>query len=232
MSKFCNVARDAAVVTAMLVALTGCGGGGGSDNPQGSNPPPPSTSPPPASPPPSSPSVPPLSTTVVDLSDNHAVGADRWAAGNTAEGGQGGEVDGMACLLNMPEAYHVHAHLAVFVDSVQSAIPNNIGIHNQEPSRCFYGIHTHDKSGKIHVEFGAPGVYTMGNLFHIWGQSLTSDNFAGLTGKPVKVFVTDNGTTTEVTSDWGQIELTTHKLITVQVGSAITEIPNYNWNGN
>lgn len=232
MSKFCNVARDTAMVTALLVALTGCGGGGGSDGPQGSNPPPPSSSPPPASPPPASPSVPPLSSTVIDLNDNHAVGVDRWPAGNTAEGGQGAAVDGISCLLNMPEAYHVHTHISVFVDGVQTAIPNNIGIHNQEPSRCFYGIHTHDKSGKIHVEFAAPGVYTMGNLFHIWGQPLATDNFAGITGKPIKVFVTDNGTTTEVTTDWNQIELTTHKLITVQVGSDITEIPNYNWSSN
>ena len=40
------------------------------------------------------------------------------------------------------------------------------------------------------------------------------------------------GDTTEITSDWAGIELTTHKLITVQIGSAITEIPNYNWSSN
>ena len=47
MSKFSNVARDA-MITALLVSLTGCGGGGGSDNPQGSNPPPPAPAPAPS----------------------------------------------------------------------------------------------------------------------------------------------------------------------------------------
>jgi hypothetical protein len=231
MTKFSHVARDAAMITAMLVALTGCGGGGGGGDSQGANPPPPSTSPPPTSPPPSSPSVPPLSTTVIDLSDNHAIGTDRWDEGNTATGGQGTPVDGIECLLNMPEAYHVHTHLSIFVDGVQTALPASIGIHNQLPSRCFYGLHTHDRSGKIHVEFGGPGTYTLGMFFNIWGQPLTTDNFAGITGKPIKIFVTDNGTTTEVTN-FSTIELTTHKLITVQIGSAITEIPNYNWSSN
>jgi hypothetical protein len=47
--------------------------------------------------------------------------------------------------------------------------------------RCFYTIHTHDKSGKIHVEAAAPGTFTLGQLFAIWGQSLTNTNIAGLT---------------------------------------------------
>jgi hypothetical protein len=232
MTKFSHVARDA-MITAMLVTLTGCGGGGSDDPPQSGNPPAPAPAPtpPPPPPPPPPPSVPPLSSTIVDLSDNHGVGADRWNPGNTAEGGQGAPVDGIPCLLNMPDTYHVHTHLAIFVDGVQTAVPGNIGIHNQEPSRCFYGIHTHDKSGKLLIEFEAPGSYTLANFFHIWGQPLQADNFAGITGKPIKVFVTDNATTEEV-ADWGAIELTSHKLITVQIGSDITEIPNYTWNGN
>jgi hypothetical protein len=228
MSKFCNVARDA-MITAMLVTLTGCGGGGGDDPPQSANPPPPSSPSPSPAP---APSVPPLSTTVIDISDNHTIGTDHWPNGNTADGGQGAPVEGIECLLNMPEAYHVHTHLAIFIDGVQVAVPGNIGIHEQEPSRCFYGIHTHDKSGKLHVEFEAPGTYTLGQFFAIWGQPLTADNFAGETGKPIKVYVTDNGTTTEATGDWKAIELTTHKLITVQIGSEISEIPNYNWSSN
>lgn len=235
MSNFSNLARSAAI-TALLVSLTGCGGGGSDDPPQSSNPPPPVTPapppPPPPPPPPSAPDVPPLSSVVVDLTDNHRVGTEHWPRGNTAEGGQGNPVLGIECLLNMPEAYHVHAHVSIFLDGEPLAVPANIGIHNQEPSRCFYGIHTHDLSGKIHVEFAAPGAYTLGQLFAIWGQPLEPDNVAGLTGKPIVVYSTDNATVTRVTTDWKAIELTTHKEITIQVGTPLTEIPNYTWNGN
>jgi hypothetical protein len=233
MSKFCNVARDA-MITAMLVTLTGCGGGGGGDDPpSGGNPPAPAPSPSPSpSPSPTPADPPPLSSTIVNLSDNHTIGVTNWSDGNTASGGQGAPVDGIECLLNMPEAYHVHSHVTIYLDGVAQSLPGNIGIHNQQPSRCFYGIHTHDKSGKVHVEFAAPGSYTLGNLFHIWGQPLQTDNVAGITGKPISVYTTDNATVTKVTSDWSAIELTTHKEITIVIGTAISEIPNYTWSGN
>jgi hypothetical protein len=229
MSNFCNLARGA-MITAMLVSMTGCGGGGSDDPPPSEgNPPAPVPSPPP---PPPAPTVPPLSSTIVSLTDNHAVGTDHWADGNTANGGQGAPVQGIECLLNMPENYHVHTHVSIFLDGVALAVPPEIGIHDQLPSRCFYGIHTHDKSGKIHIEAAAPGTFTLGQLFAIWGQPLETDNVAGLTGKPIVVYSTDNATVTKVDSGWKDIELTTHKEITIQVGTPITEIPNFTWNGN
>jgi hypothetical protein len=234
MPKFSNVARDA-MITAMLVTLTGCGGGGGGGNdpPQGGNPPAPAPAPAPSpSPSPTPADPPPLSATITDLNTEPDIGVMNWPNGNTATGGQGSAVDGIECLLNMPEAYHVHSHVTIYLDGVAQQIPSNIGIHNQLPSRCFYGIHTHDRSGKIHVEFAAPGTYTLGNLFNIWGQPLQTDNVAGITGKPISVYSTDNATVTKVTSDWKQIELTTHKEITIVIGTAISEIPNYTWNGN
>ena len=46
------------------------------------------------------------------------------------------------------------------------------------------------------------------------------------------VLLLANATVTQVTTDWKQIELTTHKEITIQIGTPITEIPNYTWNSN
>ena len=97
---------------------------------------------------------------------------------------------------------------------------------------CFYAIHTHDKSGKIHVEAAAPGMFTLGMLFEIWGQPLQGDNFAGITGKEVVVYLTDAGVVSKATGEWKDIELSTHREVTVQIGSAITEIPNYTWSAN
>jgi hypothetical protein len=232
MSKFCNIARGA-MITAMLVTLTGCGGDGGDDPPQGANPPAPTPAPPPPPPPPPSPpDPPPLSATITDLEDEPTIGVENWPNGNTATGGNGTPIAGMECHLNVPDTYHVHSHLTIYLDGVAQAVPGLVGVVNQQPSRCFYNIHTHDRSGKIHVEFEAPGTYTLGQFFEVWGQPLQTDNVAGITGKPISVYSTENATVTKVTTDWKAIELTTHKEITIVIGTPISEIPNYTWSGN
>jgi hypothetical protein len=180
--------------------------------------------------------LPPLSSTVVDLDDNHKVGRDQWEDGDTSAGGQGQPTSGIDCMTNMPENYHVHIHLSIFLDGEALAVPSNIGIHrsvtNGVASNCYYTLHTHDHSGKIHVEAAAPGTFTLGQLFDIWGQPLEGDNIAGLTGKPIVVYVTDAGVVTQAEGDWRNIELTSHREVTVQVGSAISEIPNFTWSAN
>jgi len=221
--------RGEMLVMLVGAVLAGCGGGGdGGSDPPGNNPPPP---PPP---PPTGTTVPPLSTTVVDISDNRQIGEDRWDNGATSTGGLGQDVEGLPCLLNMPDEYHVHTHLSIFLNGEALSVPGNVGIHDlgaSEPN-CFYPIHTHDKSGKLHIEAEAEGSFTLGQFFAIWGQSLTDTDVAGLTGMPVVVYVTDDGEVTEVTEDWGAIELTSHRLITIQVGTAIEEIPNITWDGD
>jgi hypothetical protein len=73
-------------------------------------------------------------------------------------------------------------------------------------------------------------MFTLGQLFMIWGQPLGPDNVAGLIGKPIVVYVTDNnGVVTEATGDWNDIELLSHREITIQVGTPITEVPNFTW---
>jgi hypothetical protein len=170
---------------------------------------------------------------VVSISDNHQIGIDHWSDGSTATGGQGQVVSGLECLPTMPETYHVHTHVSIFLNNEALSVPADVGIVPAAPQgRCFYGIHTHDKSGKIHVEADAPGTFTLGQLFAIWGQPLTNTNIAGLTGMPVSVYVTDNGTVTEALDNWQDIELTSHREITIAVGTPITEIPNITWSGN
>jgi hypothetical protein len=219
---------------ALLICLAGCGGGNSPESPvaEATVPPPAPPAPAPAPAPQPDP-VPPLSSVIVNLDDNHAVGLVHWSDGNTATGGQGQTVQGLACEPSMIETYHVHSHVSIFLDGVALAIPADIGIVPLQPSgRCFYNIHTHDWSGKIHVEAPAPGTFTLGQLFAIWGQSLEPTDVAGLTGKPIVVYSTDQATVTRVTGDWKAIELTSHKEITIQVGTPITEIPNFTWSSN
>jgi hypothetical protein len=176
--------------------------------------------------------VPPLSPVIVDLDDNHRVGIPHWPDGDSPSGAHGETVGPLECFpAAPPETYHVHTHLSIFLDGVGLAVPEHIGIVKLSPTEeCFYTLHTHDHSGKLHVEAAAPAMFTLGQLFMIWGQPLGPDNVAGLIGKPIVVYVTDNnGVVTEATGDWNDIELLSHREITIQVGTPITEVPNFTW---
>jgi hypothetical protein len=64
----------------------------------------------------------------------------------------------------------------------------------------------------------------------VWGQPLSKTNIAGITGLPVTVFIDDDGqSVTEYTGNLADIELKPHRSITIQVGSALAEIPSYRW---
>ena len=177
-----------------------------------------------------------LSPVVIDLNDNHRVGIKHWPNGDSATGAHGETVDGLECFPgeHPSQNYHVHSHLSIFLDGVALAVPEDIGIVQLTPTtECSYTLHTHDSSGKIHVEAAAPGTFTLGTFFDIWGQPLGPDNVAGLTGKPIVIYVTDhNGVVTEATGDWHDIEVISHREITIQVGTPVAEIPNFTWRAN
>ncbi len=237
MSKNFKPLDKAWLVALMAASLTACGGGGGGgdDPPVGGNPPAPAPAPPPPPPPPpSSPGVPPVSATVVNIDDGRRLGEIYWENGNTASGGQGSPVDGLECLRNMPDEYHVHTHVSIFLNGDHIALPQDVGIHriSAEEGRCFYPIHTHDGTGLVHVEATGPGTFTLGQLFQIWGRPLANTDIGGITGLPIEVFVTDDGVVSRAEDNWDDIELTSHREITIQIGTPITEIPNVTWTGD
>lgn len=216
--------REFLIALTAAASLTACGGGDGGSNPPPSsgNPPAPAPSPPPPPPPP--PGVPPISATVQDISDNHRIGVDRWGNPET----DGAPIAGFNCVVNPPQTYHVHAHLSIILNNEAQAIPQYVGAADApQGGHCFYNTHTHDWSGKIHVEDTAPGTFTLGDLFAVWKQPLTNTNVAGITGLPIEVFVTENGTVTRIDeANWADIELLNHREITIGVGTPVTEIPN------
>jgi hypothetical protein len=166
---------------------------------------------------------PPLATTPIVL-DETSVGITKWADGDTAAGGHGETIDGIRCG-SMTETYHVHTHLAIMQDGQLLAIPGQIGI----PGTCNYEIHTHNPSGELHVETDSFKRFTLGQFFKIWGQPLSATGVAGLSGQPVKFYVSDNGDLREYVGDPAEIELTSHRAITIQVGSAPAAVPTYTW---
>ena len=230
MRPFYNVGKIAAA-TALLVSLTGCGDIGyqvnpGGDNGVGASPPSVPAPPDPPPPPPPPPAVPPLSTDVEDLTDGHAVGTRRWPDPTT----DGSPIGRFTCVFNPPQALEFHAHLSILVNNELQMVPRYLGAHRTPVTHCFYPVHTHDGSGRIHVTPPAPEVFTLGDLFQIWGQPLSNTNVAGISGLPIEIYVTDGGTTVKVEDyDWASIELRPYREITIGIGTPLAEIPNFTW---
>lgn len=87
-------------------------------------------------------------------------------------------------LLGLPpagtERFHIHALLRIYVDGLLSPIPANIGI--DESQHVESALHTHDRTGIIHMEATHPHRFTLGDFFGVWGVQLGPDRVGGLTG--------------------------------------------------
>lgn len=116
----------------------------------------------------------------------------------------GRPVDGITCRPTMlqSEKYHVHAHVAIYVDGVQERIPAGAGIvapRTAEPApggvfmdnstgSCLYWLHVHANDGIIHVEAPRQEPFTLGQFFDIWGQPLGPDQVGPARGPVVAFF--------------------------------------------
>lgn len=167
---------------------------------------------------------PPIDPNLRTLTYGGVLGASYWPDGNTSSGGTGAPVDGLICAANMSEIYHVHAHLAIFKDGNWLALPKNIGL----PSGCNYEMHTHDQTGIIHIETPTLHKFTLGQFFDIWGEPLTSTNVAGVTGDVV-AYINDNGDARRYMGDLRDIELTSLRDITLQIGTPVPSLASYSW---
>ncbi len=169
---------------------------------------------------------PPLSATPITLWQNNTIGTVYWPDGDTSTGGQGAvTADGINCEPNMSDNYHVHAHITFINNGEMLALPKYIGL----PNGCYYETHTHDETGVAHIEAPAFKNFTLGNLFSVWGRPLSSTNVAGFTGVPITVYINDGGDLWQYNGDPAAIEMVSHRSITFQIGSTITEIPSYDW---
>ena len=173
-------------------------------------------------------------TKPIQLADGETIGAPMIKGAATAQaadtktGGQGQPIDGITCGGMEYGTLHVHTHLAIFYHGKQVQVPRLIGgAPSGGPQGCLYWIHTHAPDGIIHVESpviapeGSAG-FDLGMLFDIWGQPLTRDDIAGLTG-PVVAYV--NGA--EYTGDLRMIPLKAHQQIVLEVGTPTVPPPNY-----
>ena len=158
-------------------------------------------------------------------------GTDLASAGTT----QTGTVDGISCGPTEQLAYHIHAHLLVYVNGAMRALPGGIGIPGSQVvsttegpvaagGACIYWLHTHAPDGVIHIESPTARVYTLGNFFDEWHQPLSSNNVAGATGKVTAIV---NGK--PWTADPRSIPLVPHAVIQLDVGSPAVPFHSFSW---
>ncbi|MBV9119816.1 MAG: hypothetical protein JOZ39_03835 [Chloroflexi bacterium] len=133
--------------------------------------------------------------------------------------------DNIPCEQTERITYHVHAHLAIFVNGQPSGVPYGIGIAPPRQTQdtpdgpfvvggsCFYWLHTHDATGVIHVEGPNPQNFTLGQFFDVWQQPLSASQVGPQQGTVIAYL---NGQ--KFSGDPRTIPLAAHNLIQLDLG--------------
>ncbi|MGH7747656.1 MAG: hypothetical protein ACREQ5_23285 [Candidatus Dormibacteria bacterium] len=140
-----------------------------------------------------------VAASATSLQPSSALAVPPLLAGTAGEA-TGGPVDGIECEVRERLLFHIHSHLAVFVDGQRRTIPRGIGIpaprhitsSDQGPfavaGTCYYRMHSHTADGVIHIESPTQRTYTLGDWFDLWRQPLGPDRVGPARG-PVVVYI-------------------------------------------
>jgi hypothetical protein len=140
----------------------------------------------------------------------------------------GQAIDGITAGRQEQLAFHIHAHLAVYVNGQPRTVPYGVGVLpplqlEETPAgpfvaggAGFYWLHTHDTSGVIHIESPVRRRYTLGEFFDVWGQPLGPYQVGPVHG-PVTILV--DGAV--VPGDPRNIPLDAHSVIQLDVGTVV-----------
>lgn len=97
----------------------------------------------------------------------------------------------LSCTKDMFTTFHIHPELTILINDVRQTIPTNIGI---EDANCMHPIHTHEATGKIHVESPKKADFTLGDFFLVWGKTFTKEQILDSTADDTHVItMTVNG---------------------------------------
>ncbi len=136
-------------------------------------------------------------------------------------------VDNVYCDTQEQNAFHIHAHLTMYINGQALPLPAQIGIAKDQS--CLYWLHTHDTTGVIHIEAPANHAFTFGNFLDEWSTVFPTLGYPSqLDQGSWQVYV--NGK--PYTGDFHKIPLAAHTLITLAYNSP-NAVPDttYNWNG-
>jgi hypothetical protein len=78
------------------------------------------------------------------------------------------------------ETFHIHALLHIYVNGLLVPLPADIGI--DLATGVESSLHTHDRTGIIHMEAPRPYNFTLGDFFSVWGVKLGPAQLGGLSG--------------------------------------------------
>jgi hypothetical protein len=142
-------------------------------------------------------------------------------------------------------AYHVHAHLDVFVNGRHQTVPAGIGIVTTDPAvhkgtidgkrayggitvpcaqPCISPLHTHAVTGIIHTESATRVNNTLGQFFIEWGVPLTAQCVDKFCTPDTRIAVYVNGRQQRF-ADAAQIPLSNRKEIALVIGRRPSRIP-------
>jgi hypothetical protein len=149
----------------------------------------------------------------------------------------GTTVDGIQCAPVEQLAYHIHAHLQVYLDGQPRALPGGIGLIGAveqqtaygpfySAEQCYYWLHTHTSDGVIHIESPTRRIYTLGDFFDEWRQPLSADRVAGANGE-VTAFINGRRWPKSPRS----LPLSRHAVIQLDVGSPLVPFRTISWAG-
>jgi hypothetical protein len=136
----------------------------------------------------------------------------------------GQPIDDIQCTAGEQLLFHIHAHLAIYVNGSARTIPEGIGIMpprtEQSSSEgpfvtsgsCFYWLHAHTPDGIIHIESPVQRTFTLGDYFDIWGIPLDATHVGPATGTVIPYV---NGQ--RHTGDVRATPLNSHDLIQLDV---------------
>lgn len=143
----------------------------------------------------------------------------------------GQPVSGVVCRTPKKPAYHVHTHLAIYVDGHLRAVPAGIGMVDPRTKqtrtgpklfgpRCYYDLHVHAQDGVIHVEGPQRRAYTLGQFFDAWGIPLSLTRVGPAQGR-VTVLVDGRPSLTPPRD----IVLSQREVIQIDVGEVVAARP-------
>ena len=70
---------------------------------------------------------------------------------------------------------HTHSSLSIIINGNEQYISQNIGIQDSICPDGMRGIHTHDDTGRLHIETPSQISAPIGAFFNIWGEVFNSE---------------------------------------------------------
>ena len=134
------------------------------------------------------------------------------------------ETIGAPILRREGQAVDRHIQVEVLVDGQRVLVPDAIGIDGTEiqggvmSTGFVTEMHTHDRSGLVHIHAGAERPFPLGEFFDVWGVAFGADRIGGECAsgdRTVRVIVDG----TQASGDPRSVEMSDGSTIVVAIGT-------------